>query len=408
MSSRLIMLGPDCMGLVNFNDAVPLYPSRPSRRLRPGKVAIVAQSGSAAISVMNTILVGPSKVVTVGSKFHVAAADCDELVAALECAAVARKAAAGAALAIVGISGEQTALACDIAEAGAIPVAAFADATAAALRAALPGTPGANPVDFGATVNPEDRNFGAALAGEWRRTLGERRGALDPATAFGLLRSYGLPVVKSIVVRDADEAAARAREVGFPMVVKVASADIAHRSDVGGVVLDVNDETAPRSDASRRRSRRPGPARRSRASRCRSNWSTPSRRWPASCRRRRSARWSSWAAAERWWKSWPAPSGPLSVSKRRSMRLTISSPTISSALPMLPMRRASAASAFLHGPVVDFDCDGGHGQQILQSAAWAAVSNGNGCSPYGECMIRFESGAAHTSPSKTYRASRRL
>lgn len=86
-----------------------------------------------------------------------------------------------------------------------------------------------------------------ARAGEWRRTLGERRGALDPATAFGLLRSYGLPVVKSIVVRDADEAAARAREVGFPMVVKVASADIAHRSDVGGVVLDVNDETALRA-----------------------------------------------------------------------------------------------------------------------------------------------------------------
>ncbi len=53
ISSRLIIHGPNCMGLVNFTDSIPLYPSRPSKRLKAGKVAIIAQSGSAAISVMN-------------------------------------------------------------------------------------------------------------------------------------------------------------------------------------------------------------------------------------------------------------------------------------------------------------------------------------------------------------------
>ena len=72
---RLIMHGPNCMGLVNFNDSIPLYPARPSRRLRPGKVALIAQSGSAAISIMNSTEIGLSKVITMGSEFHVAAAD---------------------------------------------------------------------------------------------------------------------------------------------------------------------------------------------------------------------------------------------------------------------------------------------------------------------------------------------
>jgi len=71
-----------------------------------------------------------------------------------------------------------------------------------------------------------------------------------------------LPVVKSIVVRDADEAAARAHEIGFPMVVKVASAEIQHRSDVGGVVLGVGDaaslRAAVRSVAKRVAAARPG------------------------------------------------------------------------------------------------------------------------------------------------------
>ncbi|SFJ73639.1 Acyl-CoA synthetase (NDP forming) [Bosea sp. OK403] len=438
--SRLIVHGPNCMGLVNFTDSIPLYPSRPSLRLKPGKVALIAQSGSAAISVMNSTVIGLSKVVTVGSEFHVAAADyirwladddettvigvvaesiksplalaeaaeCvhaagkslvmlkvgrsavgvaatqahtgalvsdrdaydsffretniatvsdyDELIAALECSASAGRMVQGASLGIVGISGGQTALACDIAEAQGVAVAAFADDTRSRLRAALPGIDGNNPVDFGATVIVEDRNMPEAMqaviadeavgavvvlqdmqeslnpatlknymsvldvyaaagkasekplivisptsenvdpgvramladhgvplirglhaglravgnlalgkpgpAGAWarqrrdasapldevvvalRRDIELCSGALEPELSFRLLRAYGIPLVKSIVVKDAGEAVARMSEIGFPMVVKVASRDVQHRSDVGGVVLGVRDETS--------------------------------------------------------------------------------------------------------------------------------------------------------------------
>lgn len=446
-SSRLIIHGPNCMGLVNFTDSIPLYPSRPSKRLKAGKVAIIAQSGSAAISVMNSTVVGLSKVVTVGSEFHVSAADYirwladddatttigvvaesikdpvalaaaaeavhaagkslvvlkvgrtatglaatqahtgamvsdsdayddffasaniatvsdyDELVASLECSAIARRMVGGSDIGIIGISGGQTALACDIAETSGIGVAAFSDATRDRLLKALPGTSGANPIDFGATVNVEDRNSPEAIAavfedasvgaiaalqdtqeslnpatlenymgiltvyaeagqnakkpmvvisptsenvdpgvrdflashnvplvrglrpglraidnlrlgrpgmaGAWasarregrgyfnpnapdiRAELAKIDGALTPEASFRILADYGLPVVKSAVARTVDEAISQARQIGFPLVVKVASRDIQHRSDVGGVELGVQDEAALRAAIAR-------------------------------------------------------------------------------------------------------------------------------------------------------------
>ncbi len=74
-TSEIVVHGPNCMGLINVTDQVPLYPTRPSERLKPGTVAIVVQSGSAAISVMNSTAVGFSKVITVGSEFQTSAAD---------------------------------------------------------------------------------------------------------------------------------------------------------------------------------------------------------------------------------------------------------------------------------------------------------------------------------------------
>jgi acyl-CoA synthetase (NDP forming) len=438
--SRMVLHGPNCMGLVNFTDSIPLYPSRPSLRLKPGKVALVAQSGSAAISVMNSTVIGLSKVVTVGSEFHIAAADyirwladddetttigvvaesikdprslaeaaeCvhaagkslvilkvgrsavgsaatqahtgalvsdrdayesffsetniatvadyDELIAALECSAVAGRMVQGNSIGIIGISGGQTALACDIAEAQGVAVTDFSEATRQRIHAALPGVSGHNPIDIGATVNVEDRNTPEALeaviadegvgavvilqdtqeslnpatlqnymgvlgvyaqtgktspkpvvvisptsenvdpgvramlaehgiplirglhaglravgnlargmpgpAGAWANQRRDGRahfnpeiaalkskvaacsGALDAELSAELLRAYGIPLVKSIIVRDAQEAVARMHEVGFPMVVKVASRDVQHRSDVGGVLLGIRDQAA--------------------------------------------------------------------------------------------------------------------------------------------------------------------
>ncbi len=58
--------------------------------------------------------------------------------------------------------------------------------------------------------------------------------------ASEVLAAYGLPVVKSKIATTAQEAQKLASEVGFPLVMKVMSADVVHKSDVGGVVLNVH------------------------------------------------------------------------------------------------------------------------------------------------------------------------
>ncbi|MET8046736.1 acetate--CoA ligase family protein [Streptosporangium sp. NPDC005286] len=62
-----------------------------------------------------------------------------------------------------------------------------------------------------------------------------------------LLVEYGVPVPPSRLARTADEAAEAAAELGFPVVLKVISEDVLHKSDVGGVVLDLRDSDAVRS-----------------------------------------------------------------------------------------------------------------------------------------------------------------
>ena len=61
-----------------------------------------------------------------------------------------------------------------------------------------------------------------------------------------LLTAYGIQVVSSKAARTADEAASRARELGFPIVMKIVSPDFTHKSDVGGVLLDLADEDQAR------------------------------------------------------------------------------------------------------------------------------------------------------------------
>jgi acyl-CoA synthetase (NDP forming) len=434
-TSKIVIHGPNCMGLVNFPDSVPLYPARPSLRIRSGRCSLIAQSGSAAISVMNSISVGLSKVVTVGSEFQLAASDylawlasdeatdtvgivaesikdpvdfaeaverirvagkglivlkvgiselgsaatkahtgalitsrdaynrffaeCgvavvhdyDELVASMECFSQARPSGGKGGVAIVGISGGQTALACDIATEAGVKLARFETQTSAAVRLYLPGNSGENPIDLGASPQPELRKIPEALravladssvgalailqdaqvslnpyglqsymeyigiyrevgklaakpvvvvsptseslherivtvlseagipllrglhagligirnlgigqigkAGRWARVHGQNRpfynsvaddlrqelcrvsGTLPPELCVRVLKAYGLPFVRSVVVKDAGEAMERAHEVGFPMAVKIASPDILHRSDVGGVMLGI-------------------------------------------------------------------------------------------------------------------------------------------------------------------------
>jgi acyl-CoA synthetase (NDP forming) len=433
-SSRILMHGPNCMGLINLSDATPIYTGGITSRIRRGPVALIAQSGSAAISVINSSTAGFSKVVTIGSEYRVTGADYlrwfasdddtsvvglvlesipdadrfadavdlvhaagksmvvlkvgrsatgaratlahtgalirnddafkgfverygipvvddyEELIATLEAFAVSKKRPTRGHVGLMGISGGETALACDICDEIDLPFAVFSEATSAALRAALPGIAGQNPLDIGQSVgrppgaalagmtaimNAEEVGIGVVLQdmqaslpasshhnytvhlatvaelsrnvdkpivlisptaeimsdrllaqledtgvpplrGLWpglvavksmaawsgrrcdprrladRKLTAERaglqreiagvRGPLPSKLVGRLLASYGIPVVKSAVARSAAEALTLAGRIGYPMVAKVMSADVPHRSDVGAVQLGIRNE----------------------------------------------------------------------------------------------------------------------------------------------------------------------
>jgi acetyltransferase len=71
------------------------------------------------------------------------------------------------------------------------------------------------------------------------RALAERRELLTEHEAKALLASFRLPVPKSIACKNKEGAVAAAREIGFPVVLKLHSPDITHKSDVGGVRLNL-------------------------------------------------------------------------------------------------------------------------------------------------------------------------
>jgi acyl-CoA synthetase (NDP forming) len=64
-------------------------------------------------------------------------------------------------------------------------------------------------------------------------------GILPAEAAFSLLDSFGIPIVPTLLTRNAQEAAAASERLGFPVVLKIESAQIGHKSDVGGVALNL-------------------------------------------------------------------------------------------------------------------------------------------------------------------------
>jgi len=61
-----------------------------------------------------------------------------------------------------------------------------------------------------------------------------------------VLKAYGIPIVDTQVAATEDQAVAAAHEIGFPVVVKLHSLTITHKTDVGGVKLNLRDEGAVR------------------------------------------------------------------------------------------------------------------------------------------------------------------
>jgi acetyltransferase len=71
------------------------------------------------------------------------------------------------------------------------------------------------------------------------RALAEEREWLSEPEAKDLLDCYGIPVVETLIAKDPEEAGLAAVELGNHVVLKILSHDITHKSDVGGVRLDL-------------------------------------------------------------------------------------------------------------------------------------------------------------------------
>ncbi len=69
--------------------------------------------------------------------------------------------------------------------------------------------------------------------------LGEGRELLSEPEAKAVFAAYGIPVVETHIAGTPEAAAASAGQMGFPVAIKILSPDIVHKSDVGGVVLDL-------------------------------------------------------------------------------------------------------------------------------------------------------------------------
>lgn len=71
---------------------------------------------------------------------------------------------------------------------------------------------------------------------------GEGRTRLSELQSLALLQAYGILVTPARVASTRERAVSAARDIGFPVALKIVSPDISHKTDVGGVILHVKDE----------------------------------------------------------------------------------------------------------------------------------------------------------------------
>jgi acetyltransferase len=79
------------------------------------------------------------------------------------------------------------------------------------------------------------------------RARDDNRSSLTEIEAKKVFAAYGLPVAETNLSRSEDEAVELATKTGFPIVMKVVSPDIIHKSDAGGVKVNIKDEAGIRS-----------------------------------------------------------------------------------------------------------------------------------------------------------------
>ncbi len=94
------------------------------------------------------------------------------------------------------------------------------------------------PLSSPGPVSPGGEKASALLS----RHLLETGGALTEWRSKEILKHYSIPVTREVLVGSADEAAAAAKAIGFPVALKIMSPQLLHKSDFGGVVLNLQEE----------------------------------------------------------------------------------------------------------------------------------------------------------------------
>lgn len=80
-----------------------------------------------------------------------------------------------------------------------------------------------------------------------QKALTENREILTEEESKQVLKNYSIPTVETIIAATSDEAAHAAEKIGYPVVLKIHSETITHKSDVGGVLLNLKDRESVRN-----------------------------------------------------------------------------------------------------------------------------------------------------------------
>ena len=78
--------------------------------------------------------------------------------------------------------------------------------------------------------------------------LQKEGGWLAPEIALGILQKYGIPVAETRAALDPEEAARAAREIGFPVAMKLRSTTLTHKTEVGGIALNLGNDEEVRNE----------------------------------------------------------------------------------------------------------------------------------------------------------------
>jgi acetyltransferase len=96
------------------------------------------------------------------------------------------------------------------------------------------------------TDDPESQSTRIVASDIIEKARGEGRSLLTEFESKQVLSAYGIPITETRICCSADEAVAAAQAIGYPVVAKLHSETITHKTDVGGVQLNLTDAAAVR------------------------------------------------------------------------------------------------------------------------------------------------------------------